>query len=153
MRRAIDGLALAATVLYTGAFVRYELQYGPDQANSLAFVESIARHVPEGAPIYQVDASGYTGFLGGRTIVNGDGLVNSAEYARRVLEERLRGYIEESGICYVITNREAVPGRRLIDYRGLEVEPDDAVLLTRVPAGGTNPWVRFALYRLKRPGC
>lgn len=153
LHQAMRGLGVAIAAVYTGAFVNYQLTYAVDQANSLAFVQRVADHVSEGQPIYQVDASGYTGFFSGRPIVNGDGLVNSAAYAERRLRGELDGYLEESGICYLITNLDRSASDSLVDYHGLRVAKDAATLLLTVPPGGPNPRVRFALYRLDRPGC
>lgn len=115
-----------------------------------AFVDAIAEHVPPDGRIYQIDGSGFTGFFSGRSVVNGDGLVNTYDYARRVRDGQLAGYLDEQGICYLITNR-APSSHVLVDQGGLVVTTEEVEEVLRTPTYGAFATTDFVLYR--RRGC
>ena len=88
------------------------------------FLGEVRSIVPEDEPIFQIDGCGYTGFFSRRRIVNGDGLMNDYDYLDRLKANRLRGYLRENKIRYVITN-SPVRGPKVIDYHGLVLTRDD----------------------------
>jgi hypothetical protein len=116
------------------------------------FVARIEAHVPEGGRIYQIDGSGFTGFFSQRAVMNGDGLVNTYEYARRMREGRLAGILDEQGVCYVITNRQTGDGP-LVDFGGLVVTRADVDEVFRTATYGRFPTTDFVLHRRRAPGC
>ena len=67
----------------------YQQQYRNDQINSAFFAKNLKTLVAEAEPVFQIDGSGFTGFFSERQLINGDGLVNSHAYARRLRANRL----------------------------------------------------------------
>lgn len=153
---------LARRALYAGiailgvAFVGHKLQQfrsGREVVRGARdFVERVELHVPRGGRIYQIDGSGFTGYFARRAVVNGDGLVNSYEYARRMRAGRLAGYLDEQGICYLITNR-ALQGGTLVDFGGLRVRAAESVEIARSRTFGLFPTTDFVLHRRLVPAC
>ncbi len=111
------------------------------------FVEEVKLKVPTNEPIYQIDASGWVGWFSERKVVNGDGLVNTREYARRLREKRLQGYLREEGIHYVIQNTYPEDDL-LIDQAGLQVSMDSVETLIPPPLEFPR-LTALGLYRLK----
>ncbi len=140
------GLALAAHKLYIYQ-AHLDIVRGAH-----AFVSGIKRYVPAEGRIYQIDGSGFTGFFSERSVVNGDGLVNSYAYARRMREGRLAGFLDEAGICYLILNRRPETDT-LVAFGGLRVGAADLELLSRSATYGRYATTDFALYRRRTPGC
>jgi hypothetical protein len=53
-------------------------------------------YVAKDALIYQVDGSGYIGFMSQRHIVNGDGLVNTHDYAKKLLSGKFKSTLTKT---------------------------------------------------------
>ena len=143
---AVLGLALAARKLHI-YHTHLDIVRGARD-----FVAEIQHHVPAGGRIYQIDGSGFTGFFSERSVVDGDGLVNSYEYALRMREGRLGGFLDEAQICYVILNRRPDTDR-LVDFGGLRVGSADLEPLLRSATYGRFATTDFALYRRRTPAC
>jgi hypothetical protein len=115
------------------------------------------RHLlPPDARIYQVDGSGFTGYWLERQLVNGDGLVNTYEYARRLRAKKLAGYLGENGICYLVTDAPVGDRQKyLVDLSGLRVKRSSAEEVLRSTAYGwsKNPNAHFILWRLRDARC
>ena len=105
---------------------------------------------PKNEPVFQLDATGYVGVFSGRTIINGDGLVNTHAYARRLVKNQLDGYLKENNIRYIIHNEYPKDGF-VLDYRGLRIREEEVVTLIKPPTGLVHT-TAFGLYRLKSPG-
>jgi hypothetical protein len=124
-------LAMCAVMLMTfGAAVWKGYQFAAKSVRSekaWSFVAKVEDLVPPGELVYEIDASGFPGFWSRRGIVNGDGLVNSYEYARRLTSNQLNGYLEEQGICYVIVTGRVVSQEvgQLLDFHGLRLQTSD----------------------------
>jgi hypothetical protein len=152
-RFARAGLAVAWLGLV--AFVVYEIAVIPrfrEEARAIEdFVKDVQRIVPPGSPIYQIDGSGYIGFFSERPIVNGDGLVNTHEYAARTREGRLAGYLDEEGIEYIITNR-VLTSPAIVDRGGLVVLAHEVDELARKRGPVVYPYTNFRLFRRRSVG-
>lgn len=140
--------ALAA--LQLARMVRVEVVYAADQSQSAELVRELRARVPRGARIYQVDGSGFVGFFSERSVIDGDGLVNDYAYARRLRDGDLAGYLEEQGVCYVVT--DTPHGDHVVDLAGLVLTRADVDLLFAVERRAFT-WGQFALYRLRAPRC
>ena len=153
---SIRGLAVAGTVVLGLVFLAHKVALYRSQLEVIraarAFVDAIPAHVPPEGRIYQIDGSGFTGFFSGRSVVNGDGLVNTYAYARRAREDGLAGYLDERRICYLITNVN-MPGELLVDFAGLRVAREDVDELTRTPRFGAFATTDFVLYRRRTERC
>lgn len=147
-RRAMLAAATAVMFLPTVALGYLGLQQRDEARDVREFVRALEEHVPAGAPIFMIDGSGYVGWLAGRPIVNGDGLVNSQEYAHRLLRGELRGYLEESGIRYFVTNKSAADAPVLIDIGGLVVRRQEATLLAEKQGGNRYFYTQLRLWEL-----
>ncbi len=150
-RATVVGVALLA-VAFCGHKLKLHVTNHEIARGARDFVARIQDHVPEGGRIYQIDGAGFTGFFSERAVVDGDGLVNSYEYARRMREGRLAGILDEQQICYVITNRRAADGR-LVDFGGLVVTESDVEEVFRTSTYGRFPTTDFVLFRRLAPAC
>ena len=150
-RATVVGVALLA-LAFCGHKLKLHVANHEIARGARDFVARIQDHVPEGGRIYQIDGAGFTGFFSERPVVDGDGLVNSYEYARRMREGRLAGILDEQQICYVITNRRAADGR-LVDFGGLVVTESDVEEVFRTSTYGRFPTTDFVLFRRLAPAC
>lgn len=122
-------------------------------ARTWQFPAEIEKRVPAAQRIYQMDASGFQGFWSGRTVINGDGLVNDREYGLRLLQGELDGYLEQQKICWIERTPRVAPARKalLLDYRGLQVHKSAARLV--YPRSSKKKKGRTQLWKLRRPDC
>ncbi|HOT28376.1 MAG TPA: hypothetical protein PLU72_09315 [Candidatus Ozemobacteraceae bacterium] len=72
------------------------------QHDVLAISGWLRQNISEQTPIFQVDASGKTGYLSERCVVNGDGLINSWEYINCLKAGGLREYLQKYHIEYFL---------------------------------------------------
>ena len=147
------GFAVFICATYLAGATMYHHQYRNDQTNSANFVKNLNYLTPRGAPIYQIDGSGFIGYFSPNPLVNGDGLVNSYAYARRLRDNALAGYLEDHEICWIIDNRRNRSQGVVVDFRGLVVKKSDAKLMARVPDDGVNKHTDYRLFRLRRQDC
>lgn len=110
------------------------------------FLADVRRIVPQQEPIYQIDGCGYTGFFSGRSVVNGDGLMNTYEYLEKLKAGRLGDYLKENGIRYVITN-SPLSGPDVVNYHGLVLTRDDVENVAE--AGNREEFQAFVLWRVR----
>jgi hypothetical protein len=146
--------ARAALALVTFGFllhaVRAEIVYAEDQRIAASFVSRLPELVPRGARIFTYDNPGFLGFFSGYDVVDGDGLVNDFDYARRLMSGHLEGYLEEEQLCHVVVpDAEARP---ILDLSGLVVRSEDVIPLV-VLRRHVESQADFALYRLKTARC
>lgn len=114
---------------------------------SRQFVGELQRVVPEGEPVFQVDASGWVGWFSSRHVIDGDGLVSDHAYARRLRDNRLTGYLHDEHIQYIVHNLYP-HDNVLIDLAGLRV-PMASVDVVIPPPANFPEGTAFGLYRLK----
>ncbi len=152
VRRVTVGLVTLLAVAFTAHKMQLHLANREISRGARDFVARIKDHVPEQGRIYQIDGSGFTGFFSERSVVNGDGLVNSYAYARRMREGRLGGILDEQGICYLITNRRP-EADRLVDFAGLVVSSAEVDEVFRSATYGRFVTTDFVLYRRAASGC
>lgn len=125
----------------------YNWQYSSDIAYSSQFVNNVKRLVPEKQLIYQFDGSGFIGYLSGKRVVNGDGLVNSHRYFELRKKNELENYLTVNKINYVITNNY-INTDEILNVNGLIVTKEDVVPLL-LPPQNLKKLTAFALYKLK----
>jgi hypothetical protein len=122
--------------------VRAEIVYAPDQRIALAFVEALRAQVPIDEAIFTYNHPGYLGFFSDRNVVDGDGLVNDHAYAERLRGGRLAGYLDEEGLCWIVSSE--ADERPILDLGGLVVEEAEAVVVLR---RHVSSQADYALYR------
>lgn len=139
------GVAGFAVLAFAALEVANSVRYREETGRVRAFIDEVRALVPPDEPIFQVDGTGYTGYFSQRRIINGDGLVNTHEYARRLRANELTSYLDEEEISYIITNRR----RRdpVVDVGGLVVEPSEVEELARKTGESVNRFTNFVLYR------
>mgnify|MGYP006961544306 FL=1 len=150
------GLAALFLALNLAGRVQYYAGFRADQLASAELIRAIHLSVPAAARIYQIDGSGFVGYFADRTLINGDGLVNSYDYARRLRSGSLGGYLEEMDVCYLVTNvaePPVDPGAAVIGIGGLVVRRGEVDHVYSRPDRNVNPYPRFNLYRLRRADC
>lgn len=152
LRRSAVGAVAVLALAFSGHKLLLHATNREISRGARDFADRIKDHVPPNGRIYQLDGSGFTGFFSERSVVNGDGLVNSYEYARRMREGRLAGILDEQHICYIITNRQPVDGR-LVDFAGLVVSVGDVEEVFRTSTYGRFPTTDFVLHRRVSGGC
>lgn len=142
-------VALLALVVVTRA-IRTEIVYAGDQRVAATFISELRGRLPAGTLVYVFDRSGFLGYFSGLSVVDGDGLVNDFEYARRLDEGRLAGYLEEQRICHVVAVDADVDPVR--DVSGLVVRRVDVELLY-VIRRKVESQADYALYRIAAERC
>jgi hypothetical protein len=150
------GLAVFFLLLNLAGRVHYYASFRVDQLASIEFIRTIARSVPAGGRIFQIDGSGFIGYFASRTLINGDGLVNSYDYARRLQANALAGYLEEMGVCYIVTNSTEPPhsdNTALIGIGGMVVMGREVDHIYARPDPNINPYTKFNLFRLRYVDC
>lgn len=155
-RELIWTFVVASTILLSAYKLYRFIPLNTVRTASWEFMERVRQIVPPSGRIYQVDGSGFTGYWSERSLLNGDGLVNTYEYAARMRDKKLAGYFEENDVCYVITDAP-LRGKKdaLVRRGGLVLRQKDATEVLRSSAYGwsKNPNAHFILWRLNEPRC
>jgi hypothetical protein len=113
------------------------------------FVARVNEFDSANQPIYMVDGSGYWGYWADAPVINGDGLVNSHEYAARLKKNDLADYLAENHTSLVMTNKALSPDEPLVDIGGLRVGQDQAVKVLTKAENGRYFFTNFVLWRVK----
>ena len=150
-RLALVGITILG-VAFLGHKVRIHFANLETVEGARDFVVRIKDHVPDRERVYQIDGSGFTGYFSERSVMNGDGLVNSYDYASRLSENSLAGILGEQGVCYIITNT-APTSNEIVNFGGLVVSPDEVHEVLRTRTYGRYPTTDFVLYRRAVDSC
>jgi len=135
-------------------FVIYErienfYTYASDIQYNREFVEKIREYVPYGEAVFQIDGSGFIGYHSLRKIVNGDGLVNSYDYARMKSSKMLNTYLERNNINYLITNTPLV-NENVVNYAGLIVNLADVKINVERKKPINHYYSHFTLWKINQ---
>lgn len=149
-RRPILTAVTAVMILPTALLGYIGIQQRSEAHDVRTFIRSLDANVPAGAPIFAKDGSGYLGWSANRTVINGDGLVNSHSYAERLNNGELGNYLSEAGIRYFVTDTVPADAPILIDIGGLVVRNDEAELIATKPGGKRYHYTQFLLWELKQ---
>lgn len=139
-------------LFHTSARIWVYISLNEESKQANIFIEEIKKNVPENELVFQYDASGFTGYFSERRVINGDGLVNTHEYARRLVNGKLEGYLEENDICYIIDNYK-ISDRPIVDVGGLIVKRDELELIFGERDKCPYPMTCFSLYKLRSGRC
>lgn len=142
------GALIAALVLALGFGLGYQLTHISARVNSLAFVKQANTLLEDTDIVFQVDGSGWTGFFMNAHLVNGDGLVNSYEYANRLVTGRLGGYLDDIGAGYVLINKPYA-GNYVVNIGGLKVAEADLEPVLGTVLQSDYRFTQFTLYKRK----
>ena len=146
------GVCLWLTFLYVFAIAQFNLKYERDQAHARHFIAAANQMIDDNGRVFQVDGSGYTGFFISTPVVNGDGLVNSQDYAKALKRNGLQNYLEEKQICYLIANQK-IEGGVVVSKAGLEVRVSDVEELISPLEKLRSQFSQFRLFILKDDRC
>ncbi len=152
LQRAVVFGLLAVGVVFLAHKVRLHVSGQEISRAARQFAAEVETRVPADEPIYQIDGSGFIAWYSQRHVINGDGLVNSHDYARRLRSGALVDYLEVEEICLLIDNRSPVAGR-IVDHAGLLVTLEDVEEVVRTSGYGLFPTTDFVLYRLQAERC
>ena len=96
-------------------------------------IKQIEEYVPQKSKIYQYDLAGHLGFYSNIKVINGDGRVNSFEYARDLLNQNLSDYLIKNKICYLtdIFKPKSYGEEVIIDQSKLVVKYKDVILIKK----------------------
>lgn len=134
----------AATALLTPAGF-YLVRARQDWQQTRQFI-AMVNVIPDHRPIFQVDGSGFTGFWLRAPVINGDGLVNSFDYARRYLiPNRVHEFLKDEAISRIIINQKSPDGN--FDFRGLHLQEADLSPQAAIPEA-RNPFCYFRLLQI-----
>lgn len=147
--RGFAGLAIALWSYKALRFVAAEEK----RIKAWSFVAEVQKRVPQKDAIYEIDASGFPGYWTERHIINGDGLVNSYDYARRLMQNDLGEYLKDEEICWLLTTARVASksSSLLLSYGGLTL--DDSQVTPVFPHSLKGSRRRTQLWKLKYPGC
>lgn len=152
LKKLIHGSLIISVIVYL-IYVSYMgFYYRQDAKQVRTFIHELNNYVPPGERIFQRDGSGYTGFFAERPIINGDGLVNTHEYAQRCIQNNLAGYLDEEKVCYVIHNRP-VESDTIDQYYGLVLLKSDVETVFEKEGNGNYYFSNFVLFKRKTPDC
>lgn len=100
------GVVVLAAVVPIAAVAWFQLSSLDQVLRYRAELEALDRALPPEAPLYAYDASGFVGYvMWPRVVINGDGLVNTAEYVQSHRDpEWLFDYFEETGTRHVLSD-------------------------------------------------
>ena len=153
-KSAAYALFFIAMAYLTVNHVYYHLvQFKDNLGWQREFIQLVKYNVRPGERIFQIDASGWTGFFSERNVINGDGLVNSYEYYDRSMNNGLKGYLKEYNVHYIITNRD-LDKDYIINHCGLLVQRKDVQIVADVPhdididKSSYESYAKFRLFKL-----
>ena len=164
----ISSLFLLKTVYLT-------FKHSDSQNSKYEFIVKIKEYTPSDALIYMIDACGYAAYFSDRRIINGDGLVNNYEYAKKLINNDLSEYLDAMKICFLIENRCNENGyiimydnktnnsfpvyaplhadKYILDFKGLKIRRDEVTEIVKSKNYGKDVWASYKLYRLNRSYC
>lgn len=119
-----------------------------EAAHVREFMDQVRETVPPEEPIFQRDGAGYTGYFLNRHVINGDGLVNSHEYADLLLSRHVHNYLQDNHINYVITNMP-YSGNMIDDYYGINITTDEFEPVIVKQDNGSYFFTHFVLFKRK----
>ena len=93
----IVAILTAGIVFSTSKIVRGE------RNDAIAMGMWMRDNLPTDAKIYQVDQSGFTAYFSERSVINGDGLINSWEYQNSLRSGGLIDYLRKYDVGYMIS--------------------------------------------------
>jgi hypothetical protein len=104
--RRIRQLALAAALVggvgLAALSIQYRLSLTWLLSDGISLASWMSTHLPGEARVYQVDNSGVVAYLSGRSVINGDGLINSWAYQESLRRGELPSYLAEHKVTYFV---------------------------------------------------
>jgi hypothetical protein len=98
-------ILLVLLILITGTvFLARKFTVFTDE-NRVNLALWMKQHLPANARIFMVDVSGLTGYFSERSVIDGDGLINSFEYRDYLCSGRLKQYLLDKHVNYLAANR------------------------------------------------
>jgi hypothetical protein len=112
--------------------------------DSAEAAEWLRLNTPSDARVYVIDYSGVVGYFSERSVVNGDGLINSWEYLEAVQAGRLEGWLAEHRVDYFAVFMDEFIAREVVTPEGKAIVT--TLLLRGSPAYEITANTTDALY-------
>jgi len=93
VQSTVATLLVAAGVVTAMYQVRLQLDHGWSRDSAMAMASWMRTHLPNSARIFQVDSSGATAYFSERSVINGDGLINSWDFQEHLRSGRLQQHL------------------------------------------------------------
>jgi len=101
LRTSAKVLLMSAVIAVAIIFSMSKIARG-ERDNAIAMGMWMRDNLPADARIYQVDQSEYTAYFSERSVINGDGLINSWEYQDALRNDGLIDYLKKYGVGFMI---------------------------------------------------
>ena len=136
-------LYLFIILLFFGKFYN-SIKYFDQRIEYISDVKKIENYIPQDSKIYQYDLAGHLSFYSKVRVINGDGRVNSFEYAKALLNNGLSNYLIENKICFLtdIFTQKVNTEKVLVNQSGLLITYEDVNLIKKLN--------NFSIYKLKK---
>ena len=136
-------LYLFIILLFFGKFYN-SIKYFDQSIEYISDVKKIENYIPQDSKIYQYDLAGHLSFYSKVRVINGDGRVNSFEYAKALLNNGLSNYLIENKICFLtdIFTQKVNTEKVLVNQSGLLITYEDVNLIKKLN--------NFSIYKLKK---
>ncbi len=103
-KRTLQICILSCLLVFGGYTVHKKLTWNAP-VDAWKTAEWIKQKTADSVRIFQVDGSGLTGYFSERTVINGDGLINSWEYQRLLQQGDLYSYLEKMRVTHLVWNK------------------------------------------------
>ena len=146
--RALLAAYVALTLVLPLAAGAWQLKAtAPERKAMAGFIERIEAELAPGAPLFAADGSGFLAHaLGERPVINGDGLVNTAQYLRNARDpEWLARYLGARGVHHFAA-------RALLGPCPTQAVCCPGEAARRLAATGLAPPLDLVLWRVAEPG-
>jgi hypothetical protein len=153
LKQVLAGLAILIAPFVAATRVSHARHTWPTAVASREFVAALQDVVPADAIVFHTDGGGYVGYHSGRHVINGDGLVNSHEYAARLVRKELGDYLYANDVGFIVANFPRQPLAPLLaSYGGMTLRGGEPQPLVESRASGQpdNAFWNFRLYRVPR---
>mgnify|MGYP006093583889 CR=1 FL=1 len=136
-------LYLFVISLFFGKFYN-SIKYFDYRAEYIGDVKKIENYIPQKSKIYQYDLAGHLSFYSKVKVINGDGRVNSFDYANALLNNGLSNYLVKNKICFLtdIFTQKSNNEKVLVNQSGLLITYEDVNLIKKLK--------HFSIYKLKK---
>lgn len=119
-------------LLFFGKFYN-SYKYYDYRTEYIKEIKQIETYIPKNSKIYQYDVAGHLSFYSNIKVINGDGRVNSFNYADDLLNKNLSNYLNKNNICYLtdLFTQKLGSEKVLLNQSGLIIKYSDVVLIKK----------------------
>jgi hypothetical protein len=140
-RRVINGILIVSLLSMSSYLVVRKMFFDSYTLSALSMARWINANTRSTDIVFLVDGSGRVSYFSDRSIINGDGLVNSMEFQTEVRAGRVCEYLKSKKVAYVATKAEKKNASDLVsdsiplwrndgDVTFLQARTDSAIFVT-----------------------